>query len=676
MGTATGRRPRTPRRGQPRADPRAGCAGEQPEGRQRRDAEAPADRVHRRLRVGQELAGVRHHRRRVAAADQRDLQRVRAGLHAEPGPAGGRPARRPDHGDHRRPGAHGRQPALHGGHRHRRQRDAAHPVQPARAALRRAAHRLRVQRAHAQGERRHEHREGRPGREERGARGRLPGRHVPALRGHGLAQRLRPHRHVRRVEVPERGRPDGPRLQHGRVVRPALPGASASTWTSRSGSTRRRRCPTSSTRSRPRSRSRGSTSPTRASSRGSRSRCCPRTSTRCSRTSARFVERAVTFTTCPDCDGTRLSAEARSSRIGGKNIAEVCAMQITDLAEWVRGLDEPSVAPLLAGLQHLLDSFAEIGLGYLSLDRPAGTLSGGEAQRTKMIRHLGSSLTDVTYVFDEPTIGLHPHDIERMNRSAAPAARQGQHRAGRRAQAGDHRDRRPRRRPRARRRHRRRRGRVRGHRRGAAGQRHDHRPAPRRPGPAEGVGADAVGGARGARRQHAQPAGRRRRHPARGARGAHRGGRIGEELADPGLDRRARRRGGGRPGGDPRLAAEQPGDLHRPARPDPQGLREGQRGEAGAVQRQLRGRLPGLQRRRRHLHRAGRHGHRGVHLRGVRGPALPGRGARVHARRPRTSPRCSRCRWPRRRSSSATARRAPPPRTRSSTGSPTSGSAT
>ena len=128
-----------------------------------------------------------------------------------------------------------------------------------------------------------------------------------------------------------------------------------------------------------------------------------------------FVERAVTFTTCPDCGGTRLSTEARSSKIEGKNIADVCAMQISDLADWVRSLDEPSVAPLLTVLQHLLDSFAEIGLGYLSLDRPSGTLSGGEAQRTKMIRHLGSSLTDVTYVFDEPTIGLHPHDIERMN---------------------------------------------------------------------------------------------------------------------------------------------------------------------------------------------------------------------------------------------------------------------
>ncbi|MEU3750438.1 MULTISPECIES: ATP-binding cassette domain-containing protein [Streptomyces] len=128
-----------------------------------------------------------------------------------------------------------------------------------------------------------------------------------------------------------------------------------------------------------------------------------------------FVDRAVTFTTCPECDGTRLSEGARASKIKKVSIADACAMQISDLAEWVRGLDEPSVAPLLTALRDTLDSFVEIGLGYLSLDRPAGTLSGGEAQRVKMIRHLGSSLTDVTYVFDEPTIGLHPHDIQRMN---------------------------------------------------------------------------------------------------------------------------------------------------------------------------------------------------------------------------------------------------------------------
>ena len=128
-----------------------------------------------------------------------------------------------------------------------------------------------------------------------------------------------------------------------------------------------------------------------------------------------FVERAVTFTTCPECDGTRLSEAARSSKVAGLSIADACAMQISDLADWVRGIDEPSVAPLLGALQHTIESFVEIGLGYLSLDRSSGTLSGGEAQRTKMIRHLGSSLTDVTYVFDEPTIGMHPHDIERMN---------------------------------------------------------------------------------------------------------------------------------------------------------------------------------------------------------------------------------------------------------------------
>ncbi|TFD26280.1 excinuclease ABC subunit UvrA [Cryobacterium sp. TMT2-23] len=128
-----------------------------------------------------------------------------------------------------------------------------------------------------------------------------------------------------------------------------------------------------------------------------------------------FVDRAVTFATCPECRGTRLNEGARSSKIQGLNIADTAVMQISDLVDWVRGIDEPSVAPLLGALQRILESFVEIGLGYLSLDRPTGTLSGGESQRVKMIRHLGSSLTDVTYVFDEPTIGLHPHDIQRMN---------------------------------------------------------------------------------------------------------------------------------------------------------------------------------------------------------------------------------------------------------------------
>jgi excinuclease UvrABC ATPase subunit len=128
-----------------------------------------------------------------------------------------------------------------------------------------------------------------------------------------------------------------------------------------------------------------------------------------------FVERIATFSSCPECAGTRLNEAARSSKIKKLNLAEACAMQISDLANWVRELKEPSVAPLVASLQATLDSFVEIGLGYLSLERATGSLSGGEAQRTKMIRHLGSSLTDVTYVFDEPTIGLHPHDIQRMN---------------------------------------------------------------------------------------------------------------------------------------------------------------------------------------------------------------------------------------------------------------------
>ena len=206
-----------------------------------------------------------------------------------------------------------------------------------------------------------------------------------------------------------------------------------------------------------------------------------------------FVERAVTFTACPECGGTRLSEGARSSKIEGINIADACAMQISDLADWVRGLDEPSVAPLLEALQQTLESFVEIGLGYLSLDRPTGTLSGGEAQRTKMIRHLGSSLTDVTYVFDEPTIGLHPHDIQRMNDLLLQLRDKGntvlvvEHKP----EAID--DRRPRRRSRSRRRHRRRRGGVRGHRRRAAGQRHADRAAPGRPGLLEAVGADTVG---------------------------------------------------------------------------------------------------------------------------------------------------------------------------------------
>ena len=285
------------------------------------------------------------------------------------------------------------------------------------------------------------------------------------------------------------------------------------------------------------------------------------------------------------------------------NIADACAMQINDLAEWVRGLDEPSVAPLLAALRHTLDSFVEIGLGYLSLDRPSGTLSGGEAQRTKMIRHLGSSLTDVTYVFDEPTIGLHPHDIQRMNELLLRLRDKGntvlvvEHKPemiaiadhvvdlgpGAGAAGGEVVFE----------------GTVDGLRKSGTltGRHLNDRASP------EAVGAEAVGRDEGARRPHAQPEERRRRHPARRAGGGDRRGRVGQELADRRLGVRPGRRGVGRPDRDPRLAAEQPGDVHRSARSDPQRVREGQRREARAVQRQLRGRLSDLQRRRRDLHR-------------------------------------------------------------------------
>ena len=381
----------------------------------------------------------------------------------------------------------------------------------------------------------------------------------------------------------------------------------------------------------------------------------------------RFVERAVTFTTCPDCNGTRLSQEALSSKIKGKNIADLCSMQISDLADWLRDLDEPSVAPLLRGLQHLLDSFAEIGLGYLSLDRPAGTLSGGEAQRTKMIRHLGSSLTDVTYVFDEPTIGLHPHDIDRMNALLLQLRDKGntvlvvEHKPETIAIADHVVDLGP--------------GAGTG---GGEVVFEGTVEALRRSDTVTGHHLDdrvqlkeslreATGRDGGPWRLDAQPARRRRRHPARGALRRHRCRRVGQELAHPRVGGRARGGRRRRPGRDPRLAPQQPGDLHRPARADPQGVRQGQRRQAGALQLQLRGRLPGLQRRRRHLHRARSHGDRRVDVRGVRGPALPGRGARLRAGRAQHRRGARHAGDRGARTSSPRARPAPRPPTRSST---------
>src|SRR5450631_4458781 len=351
-----------------------------------------------------------------------------------------------------------------------------------------------------------------------------------------------------------------------------------------------------------------------------------------------FVERAVTFMTCPECDGTRLSEAARSSKINGISIADACDMQVSDLAEWLRGLDEPggtarayggvnhawgTVAPLLASLRHSLDSFVEIGLGYLSLDRPSGTLSGGEAQRIKMIRHLGSSLTDVTYVFDEPTIGLHPHDIQRMNNLLLQLRDKGntvlvvEHKPEAIAIADHVVDLGPRagteggevvfe-------------GTVEGLRAsGTLTGRHLDDRASLKPSVRTPSGVLEVRGASTHNLQDVDadiPLGVL--VVLTGVAGSGKSSLIQGSVSGRG--------GIGRPGRDQGLAAQQPGDVHRTARADPQGVREGQRREAGAVQRQLRGCLPQLQRRRRHLHRPGDDGRGGHRLRGVRREAISGR---------------------------------------------------
>ncbi len=400
----------------------------------------------------------------------------------------------------------------------RRRRDAAHPLQPARAAAHRLARRVLVQRRLRPRERRdhgrarrqddHQERELQPHR-----------RHVPALRGPRLGQRLRPVRALRRQQVAQRGRAHDPRLQHGRLVRPHLPRLRLLRPGQADQEVQQARAPRPALQGADQDQGRGDQPDLRGPDPDrSRSRCCPRTSTRCSRTSApswsgRWCSPPAPTATAP---GSARRRARRRSTASASPTSPRCRSPTSPSGS--RGLDEPSVAPLLEALRDTLDSFVEIGLGYLSLNRPSGTLSGGEAQRTKMIRHLGSSLTDVTYVFDEPTIGLHPHDIQRMNDLLLRAARQGQHGARRRARAGDDRDRRPRRRPRSRRRLRRWRGGLRGHRRGAAGERHDHRPPPRRPRRPEGVGARAGGRARrcaAPTRNNLQR--RRRRHPARRA---------------------------------------------------------------------------------------------------------------------------------------------------------------
>ena len=346
-----------------------------------------------------------------------------------------------------------------------------------------------------------------------------------------------------------------------------------------------------------------------------------------------FVERAVTFTTCPDCGGTRLSEPARSSKIAGISIADACAMQISDLAEWVRGLDEPSFAPLLAALQQSLDSFVEIGLGYLSLDRPSGTLSGGEAQRTKMIRHLGSALTDVTYVFDEPTIGLHPHDIQRMNDLLFQLRDKGNtvlvvEHDPETIEIADH---------------------VidLGPGAGTAGGevvfegtvselrssgtltgKHLDDQASLKPAVRTASGKLEIRGATAHNLQDVDvdiPLGVL--VVVTGVAGSGKSSLLRDSMP-MGLEvvsvDQTPIRGS---------AKEQSGDVHRDARLDSKGIRQGQRRQACAVQPQLRGRLSHLQRCRCHLYRAGFHGHRRHYLRGLRRQAVPGRSARVRAGR-------------------------------------------
>ena len=446
---------RAARRRQPRSDPRARRPREQPQGRQRRDPEAPADGVHRRLGLGQELAGLRHDRRRVAAADQRDLQRLRPGLHADAGAARRRRARRTDDGDHRRPGADGRQPALDGRHRHRRQRDAAHPLQPARAAAHRLAPGLLVQRP--VGPRQRAITVERGGAKTEKATFTRHRRHVPALRGPGHGLRHRPRRsssttskslaegaitvpglHRGRLELPPlRGlrlrRPGqaDPRLHREGAPRLPLPGADPDEGRRHQHDLRG------------------------AGAARSRSRSCPRTRSRCSRTSGRSWTGRSPSPPAPTAAAPASAEAARSSRIKGLNIADACAMQISDLAEWVRGLDEPSVAPLLgAAAAHA--RLVRRDRARLPVARPAvGDAVGrrGAARQDdpppRVVahrRHLRLRRAD-----HRPAPPRRPAD----ERAAAAAARQGQHGARGRARAGGDRDRRPRRRPRPRRRHRR-----------------------------------------------------------------------------------------------------------------------------------------------------------------------------------------------------------------------------
>ena len=473
-------------------------------------------------------------------------------------------------------------------------------------------------------------------------------RHVPALRGPRLGQRLRPDRALRRQQVAQRGRAHDPRLQHGGLVRPDLPRLRLLRPRQADQEVQQARAARPALQGADQDQGRGHqphlpgadpADPEVDALQGRRGDAAAHPRVR--RAGGRVhdlpgLRRHPAQRGGARVEDRRASASPTSPRCRSATSPSGCS-----------GLDEPSVAPLLAALRETLDSFVDIGLGYLSLNRPSGTLSGGESQRTKMIRHLGSSLTDVTYVFDEPTIGLHPHDIQRMNDLLRAAARQGQHGARRRAQAGDDRDRRPRRRPRPE-------GRL------GTAARSCSRAASRACARATRSPAATSTTAPALKDSVRTPTG------ALEIRGANTNNLQDVDVDIPlgvlvvltgvaGSGKSSLIRGSvagrdgvvtGRPGRDPRLPAQQPGDLHRPARPDPQGVREGQRRQARAVQRELRGACPncngagviyvdlGIMAGPRHP------------LRGVRGQALRRVGARVHASAARTSARCSRCRSP------------------------------
>ena len=557
--------------------------------------------------LGQVVAGLRHHRRRVAAADQRDLLHLRPGVHAQPQPPGRRRAGEPERGHRRRPGADGRQRPLHPRHGDRRERDAADRLQPARPAIRRAVVPLRLQRAR-----------------------RACARPARGWAGSPTSTSTSWSTTARRSTRARSGCPATPRTG-GTCGSTPSPAWSPGTSRSRDFTDQQRQDFLYH-------------EPMKVKTQGinltyeglvpkvqksiltkDRDSVQPHI--------AAFIDRAVTYGPCPSCGGTRLNEAARSSTIDGISIADACAMQISDLAEFVRGLTAPEVAPLVATLQQTLDSLVEIGLGYLSLERSSGSLSGGEAQRVKMVRHLGSPLTDVTYVFDEPTVGLHPHDIARMNDLLIRLRDKGntvlvvEHKpetisvadhvvdlgpgagtnGGTVQFEGTVADLRA---------------------SGTLTGRHLDDRARLKTEVRTATGALPIRG-----RHHPQPAGRRRRRAARGDDRGHRRGGLGQELADPRVAAAGRRGGDRRPVRDPRLAAQQPGHLHRAARPDPHRLRQGEQGQAGPVQRELRGRLPALQRRRRHLHRPGHDGRGGDEVRPLRRQAVPGRGAGVQAGR-------------------------------------------